>query len=186
MPDAANVQVAATGALYIAAIGTTAPTNASAAWPAGWKELGYLSDDGVTETPTLDSEEIKAWQNGAVVRTPITGSRFNIGFTVIETRYEVLELFYPGSVITQETGPPLETKLDIRLPLAKPWAFGLDVIDGTMLERTILKRAELFERGERNNQNAAARGFPMVLSASPDSVTSLAVRFYQPQLVAAA
>ena len=124
--NAALVEVAATGAVYMATIGASAPTNATVAWSTSWKELGFMNEEGVTENPTLDSEEIKAWQSGATVRKVITGSGLEFGFTGIETNLQTLELFYPGAVITAETGPPAETKVAIKLPVAVPKAFGFD------------------------------------------------------------
>jgi hypothetical protein len=180
--NAANVLVGTTGAVYSAVLGSTAPTGATVAWAAAWKELGYIGEDGITENPGLDNEEIKAWQSGAVIRKVITGSTLDFSFECIETNQTVLGLFYPGSVITQVVGPPAETKLDQKLPVPAFVAIGLDVIDGTVLERIIIPRAQLSAREERTYANAAARGYNVTLSASPDSNNTLAIRYYNPQL----
>jgi hypothetical protein len=182
--NAAQVLVGATGAVYTAPLGTAAPTGATPAWAVAWKELGYIGEDGITENPSLDNEEIKAWQSGAVIRKVITGSTLDFSFECIETNQSVLGLFYPGSTITQVAGPPTETKLDQKLPVAVFVAMGLDIIDGTVLERIIIPRAALSAREERSYANAAARGYTMTLSASPDSTNVLAIRYYNPQLVA--
>jgi hypothetical protein len=184
MPLADNVLVSSTGALYIAPLGTTAPTGATPAWNVAFKELGFLSEDGITENPSLDSEEIKAWQSGTVIRKVITGSGLEFSFDVIETNLTILELFYPGSVITAVTGPPAETKVEVKLPVATFKAFGIDLVDGTKLERIIVPRASISARGERNYTNPSARNFPLTLSASPDSAGVTAIRYLNPQLVA--
>jgi hypothetical protein len=180
--NAANVLVAATGAVYVAVLGSTAPTGASVAWAAAWKELGYIGEDGITENPGIDNEEIKAWQSGAVIRKVITGSTLDFSFECIETNQSVLGLFYPGSVLTQVVGPPAETKLDQKLPVATFVAIGLDIVDGTVLERIIIPRASLSSREERTYANASARGYSITLSASPDSANILCTRYYNPQL----
>ena len=106
MPLAANVLVGTTGAVYIAPLGTVAPATSIAAWIAGWKELGYLSEDGIVEEPAMDVEEIKVWQSGAIVRRVLTGSGLQWTFTCVETRLDVMTNFYPGSVHTAVVGPP--------------------------------------------------------------------------------
>ena len=58
--SADNVEVAATGAVMMSTVGATAPTGATVAYSTAWLDLGYMNEDGVTENPTLDSEEIKA------------------------------------------------------------------------------------------------------------------------------
>jgi hypothetical protein len=182
MSLASNVLVGTTGAVYIAPLGTVAPTDAVAAWNVAFKLLGYLSEDGLVETPDMDVEEIKAWQSGATVRRVLTGSGLTFGFTAIETRLEVVKQFYPGSTTTQVTGPPAETKLEIKLPVITPVALGMDVVDGAVLERTIVPRAELAGRGERNVVNGSARAFPFTYNAVPDSAGIGAIRFHDPQL----
>src|SRR5687768_11806245 len=67
--DAANVRVGITGGVRSAAVGTTAPTDPTSAYGAGWNEYGYISEDGVEETFTSESTDIRAWQNGVLVRT---------------------------------------------------------------------------------------------------------------------
>ena len=180
--NAANVLVGTTGAIYVAPLGSTAPTGATPVWAAAWKELGYIGEDGVTENSGIDNEEIKAWQSGAVIRKVITGSTCDFSFECIETNLNVLALFYPGSTVTPVTGPPAESKLDQKLPVPTFVALGLDVVDGSVLERIIVPRAQMSSREERTYANADARGYTVTMSASPDSANVLATRFYNPQL----
>jgi hypothetical protein len=181
--NADAVEVAATGAVYMSTIGATAPTNSTAVWSTAWKELGFLSEDGWTENQGLDSEEIKAWQSGAVVRRVITGSRMELSFTAIETNLQTLNLFYPGSTITQETGPPLETKVVIKLPAATPKAFGFDVLDGSTRIRVVVPSAELADRGEVSYVNGAPISYPVTLNVSPNASNELATKYVNPQTV---
>jgi hypothetical protein len=177
--NAGNVLVAATGAAMIAPLGTTAPTDATSAWGAGWLDLGYLSEDGFTENPILESDEIKAWQSGAIVRKVITGSGEEFSFDTIETNLNTVTLFYPGSVITVAGS---NTKVEIHIPVATPQAFGFDVIDGSRRARIIVPRAELTERGEVNYKNADAVAQPFTVNATPDSAGILAIKYFNPVL----
>jgi hypothetical protein len=177
------VEVAATGAIYMSTIGAAVPTNATAAWSTAWKDLGYMNEDGFTENPSLDSEEIKAWQSGAIVRKVITGSGLDFSFTAIETNLNTLDLFYPGSTIAAVTGPPAETKVTINLPVAVDKAFGFDVVDGTDRIRIIVPKARLTDRGEVNYVNGAPIAYPYTLSVEPDNAGVLAIKYINPQLV---
>jgi len=60
------------GALFRAPAGTALPTDAVTALAEAYKCLGYVSEDGVTNSTSIDSDEIKAW-GGDTVLTPQTG-----------------------------------------------------------------------------------------------------------------
>lgn len=180
--DSSLVEVAATGAVYMSTVGAVAPTNATAAWSTAWGELGFISEDGVTENPTMDNEEIKAWQSGAIVRRVITGSGLELSWTSIETNLRTLDLFYPGSVLTAVTGPPAETKLDIKLPVATPKAFGLDVVDGTKRIRFVCPKGAIIDRGEVTYANGSAIGYQYTINVEPDASNLLATKYFNPQL----
>jgi hypothetical protein len=173
--NADAVEVAATGAVYMSTIGASPPANATASWSTAWKELGFLGEDGWTENQGLDSEEIKAWQSGAVVRRVITGSRMEVSFTAIETNLNTVELFYPGSTVTG-TGVP------IKLPVATPKAFGFDVLDGTKRIRVVVPKAELVDRGEISYVNGGPVSYPVTLNVTPDSTNKLADKYFDPAI----
>ena len=69
--DASNVEVAVTGALYLAPLDTPLPTDSETPLNDAFRNVGYLSEDGITETPEEDTQEIRAWQNGDIVRRSV-------------------------------------------------------------------------------------------------------------------
>lgn len=98
--DAKNVRVAVTGAALVAPLGTTAPTDSTTAVAATFKDVGYISEDGVTQSISTDVSDIKAWQNGDVVRKVQTSHDYTLQFSMIETTDTTLKLYYADSTAT--------------------------------------------------------------------------------------
>lgn len=64
MSNAQNVSTAKPkvgGAVWSAPLGTTLPIDAATDLDAAFKSLGYISEDGLTNENTPESENIKAW-----------------------------------------------------------------------------------------------------------------------------
>lgn len=91
--DSGNVRVAVTGAWYRAPIGATAPAAADSPLSAAWVNLGYVSEDGTTRTVDRSTEDIRAWQKAAKVRTVVTEAGISYSFTLIETTREVVAMY---------------------------------------------------------------------------------------------
>ena len=83
--DATQVRVGVTGAVYVAPTGTTLPTDATTSLAVAFDDVGYISEDGVTETQDTDTNDIVAWQNGAVVRKIQTSHDLTYSFAMLET-----------------------------------------------------------------------------------------------------
>lgn len=158
-----NVLVALTGAAMWAPLGSTMPTDTSTAWDAAFIDLGYLSEDGVTETPEDETTDIVAWQNGATVRSLITSSTLTFGFTMIETTAAGLALYHGSTVTGTGTGP---ATVELAGPPAGRFALGLDVIDGDRDIRIVIPAASVVERGEITYQSAEAIGYPVTIRAN--------------------
>jgi len=69
--DSDNVRVAVTGAVYVGPTSATAPSSSSSVLT-GFTDLGYVSADGITETIDKTTSQIRAWQNGALVREVVS------------------------------------------------------------------------------------------------------------------
>lgn len=49
------------GAFFHAPLGTDLPTDANTALDTAFKNLGYISEDGLTESTSIDTNTVKAW-----------------------------------------------------------------------------------------------------------------------------
>lgn len=157
--NADNVEVASTGAVYLAPLGSVLPTSSDEALDAAFLSLGYLSEDGITEAPGIDTETIKAWQNGDTVRTLQTGHSLAYEFTMIETNEVTLAAYY-GAV--EANGDVLITGAS--LPIQ---AMVVDVIDQGQIRRRVFERAQITERGEVSLTNSDATGYPVTVTTYP-------------------
>ena len=55
------------GAFFHAPLGTDLPTDAKTALDAAFKNLGYISEDGLTESTSIDTNTVKAWGGDVVI-----------------------------------------------------------------------------------------------------------------------
>lgn len=161
--NAGNVRVAVTGAVYIADQTAANPTNATDPVPAGYRDVGYISEDGVTEAYSDDYEEIVAWQGATVVRTVLTSSSATLTFQVIETNKNSLELYHKGSQVTG-SGPYV---LKVKPPKQVRWKIIFDVIDGDKHIRLFSPDGEVGERGETVYANGEPVGYEVTVTAYP-------------------
>lgn len=157
--DSSLVRVATTGRIYAGLTGDPAlPTDATTAPGAGFTDLGYAGEDGVTQTISADTTQIRAWQNGDTVRTVQTTHDVTYQFTFLETNPAVLEAYYGNY-----NAGTVEIRSDV-LP-RMPWV--VDVVDGDELVRIAVPSAQITERGDITFTNGDAIAYPVTLTAYP-------------------
>lgn len=171
---AANVLVGRSGALYVAPSGTPLPTTASMPLNAAFVELGYVSEDGVTETPEEDTSEIRAWQGSTIVRRVTSSYEHRFSFKLIETKKPVLELYFKGSTVQSDGGTGF--KLDVKSPTTDRRAFVLDVVDGDKVVRNVVEDGEVVERGEITYGAEDAVGYEVTLTAYPNTAQTVVTK----------
>lgn len=158
--NVSEVQVAVDGVVSVAPAGTAAPTTAVSALPAAYKDLGYVSEDGVTETTNQATDQIRAWQNATVVRTVVTEGDVQFSFTLIQTSAEVLAFYYGGTVSATDgsivVDPTVERPRQVMV---------LDIIDGADLIRVYAPEAQITEVGDIVYQSGAPIGYEVTVTA---------------------
>lgn len=184
--NSANVRVAVTGTVSVGPVGTTAPTGGNDALNAAFDDLGYVSEDGVTETRDRTSNSLRAWQNGDRVREVVTEANLSYEFTMVETKQETVELYYGGTVNTTTGGIPI-----VPAKTGGRKAFVIDVVDGDEYIRTYIPEGEVTEVGEQVYQSGEAIGYQVTISAYPTSAVqdaagdnAAAIKYYSDLIVA--
>lgn len=168
----AAVRVAVTGGVYIAPTATAAPTNATTALNAAFVELGYVGEDGVTESRERSIETIKAWQNAATLREVVTDATIRYSFTLLETSIATLTAVYGAA--------PATGTLDISPAVTGGRkSFVIQVVDGANLLRIYIPQGEVTEVGDVVYASGEPVGYEVTVTAY-DTGTYSVRKFYDP------
>jgi len=153
-----NVRVAVTGAVYAGTSSAVLPTSADES-PSGFTDLGYVGEDGVTETRDRSTDTLKAWQNAAVVRTLVTEGTITYQCVLLETKRETIEEYYfapvasDGSVVIDPTTEAPR----------KPYV--IDVIDGDDFIRAVIGSGAVTDIGDQVYASGEAIGYDVTITA---------------------
>lgn len=159
--DADEVYVGVDGIVATGVYGTAvAPTDATTALGTTWKDLGYVSEDGVTETTEQSTTPLKAWQRAKTVRTLIEEGSVRYQFVLIQTSADTVAFYYGGSVATDGSIVIDPTRERPKI------AFDLDVIDGDNIVRAYAPEAQVIEVGDQVYRNGEPIGYEVTVEAA--------------------
>ena len=167
--DATQVAVGQDVRAYVAATGSTAPTNATTAPDAAFKDLGWINEDGLTEGADLQKSDIKG-VNGSTVRSVITSQSKTFKVTFLESKNLTVQQLYYGSssTYTGATGPV--GTLTVKSKARDLRAFVFDVIDGSDITRLYVPTAEVSSVGDVvYNAQGQAVGYEVEITAYADT-----------------
>jgi hypothetical protein len=83
-----------TGLAWFAVTGSTAPTDATTALAAAWKNAGLITEDGLTMKVNTSSKDVKAYGSLQIQRKIITDSSLTFNITFLETNARTQELYW--------------------------------------------------------------------------------------------
>lgn len=171
MPDSTKVSAskpAIGGAIYVESASTSTLPTAADTQITGFNEMGYVSEDGVVNANTFDSEDIKEWGGATVL--PIE-KNFADKFTFM--LLEALNVNVLKEVFGEEnvTGT-LETGITITVRpgqhRAKKWIIDTIMRDGA-LKRMCIPSGTISSLAEINYKNDNAVGYKITLTCTPDA-----------------
>lgn len=113
----------------------------------GFVSVGFVSEDGVTETSERDTDKIKAW-GGDTVRVIQNEHSLTYTFTLIEMGNEdVLRLVFGDDNVLKKDDGSVGIKKNAKILPHKTWA--VEVLDGEEKIRLVIPDGQITETGDR-------------------------------------
>lgn len=156
------------GAIKVAPLGTTLPTNALSDPDSAFKILGYVSEDGVVNNNAPESTEIKAW-GGDTVLTVQTSKEDTYKYTLIETlNVEVLKFVYGSSNVTGDINNGISIKANSKEQETVSIVIDM-LLNGNICKRIVIPKGKISEVGEITYKDDEAIGYETTVACLPDS-----------------
>lgn len=181
MPNTKDVRVGApdqktTGAIKHAPLGTTLPSlsdisTSGVTLNQAFTGDEYVSEDGLTLSPSMSTTDIKDWSN-SIVRKVLESFDGTLSWTMISTNEGALGVAFGADHITtnaaaQTHGKQMKVELGAHLPEAQSWVFLMK--DGDARIIVLVPNGQVTEVGEVTFSASAAIGWNVTLSCYPDS-----------------
>ena len=158
------------GAVFRAVAGTTVPTDSTTALATAFKSLGYCSEDGLVNSNSPSTTNIKAW-GGDTVLTIQEEKDDTFQLTLIEVLNEdVLKAVYVSANVTGTlTGSSgLTVKANATEPEYGVWAIDMVLTSGVS-KRIVIPNGKISEIGDITYSDTEAVGYEITITATPDS-----------------
>ncbi|WP_195393513.1 phage tail tube protein [Actinomyces urogenitalis] len=155
-----------TGALNAAPVGTTLPTDASTGIGSAFKNLGYVSEDGLTNAVERDSEDVPAW-GGDIVMSSQTSYKETFSWTFIQAMDpDVLAEVYGADNVTTD---PKGVKVLHNSKTLPHRAYVIEMLlTGDRIKRIVIPDGQITEVGDVTYKDGEPVGYEITLTAFPD------------------
>lgn len=158
-----------TGSVYRAPLGTALPTTATEDLNVAFKELGFVSEDGFTNSNTASSESIKEW-GGRIVKQVQTEKPDQFTGTFIEAlNVDLLKTVYGDNNVTGT----LTNGVTIRANATElpPSAWVVDMVLDGYYKRLVIADGQVTEVGDVVYKSDDVIGYPLTITAYPGGWT---------------
>jgi len=156
------------GGIWIADAGTSLPNDATTALGADFTALGYVSEDGLTNSNSPESDTGKAW-GGDIVITYQTEKPDTFQFTLIGSKdTDVLEAVYGSANVTGSLSTGIEVTANATEAEEHVWVFEMVMRDNTY-KRIVVPAGKVTEVGDISYTDDAIVGYELTIQAFPDT-----------------
>ena len=163
------------GAIYRAPLETKLPESASEKLDVAFKCLGYVSEDGLVNSNSPESENIKAW-GGDTVLSVQTSKEDTYQYTLIESmNIDVLKTVYGEDNVKEITvGEGGDSHKEIKITAnandqeEASWVIEM-IMKGKKKKRVVIPDAKITEIGEINYKDDEPVGYELTITAVPDA-----------------
>lgn len=152
-----------TGAIYRAPLGTALPTDAVMELNEAFNCVGYISEDGVSNDGSIETDELKAW-GGDTVLIYQTGKTDDFKFEMLETlNVEVQKAYFGDNNVTGDLTNGIVTKINANERGSNAWVIDMNLRNA--VRRIVIPDAKVKETGEIVYQDVDAIKYPITLGA---------------------
>ena len=157
-----------TGGVWFAPLGTTLPTDATTARGSDFVCVGYISDDGVTNSNSFSSDTIRAW-GGDPVQYTQSEYTDDWKFTMIEsTNVNVLKATFGEDNVSVDTEKKLVTvKANSKATEEHAWVIERIRSNGNKV-RTVIPDGTLTSREDVTFNDSDPVGYGVTISGKAD------------------
>ena len=156
------------GAIHWAPLGTALPVSATESLNAAFVDLGYVSEDGLTNNNSPESDTVKAW-GGDTVLSLQTDRPDTFALTLIEAMNEdVLKTVYGSANVTKDGSGNLTVKATAELMPSGAWVFDM-IVKGGRAKRIVVPNGTISELGEIVYKDDEAVGYNITITDVPDT-----------------
>lgn len=168
MPDASRITIAGNAHIYLAALGTVGPTDATTALDTPWRDVGYTTEDSLTFTDTPTFGQVRSHQSNYPTRIFQTQEEASVAVELQEFSSDnILATFGGGTITTITPGgtatdqyhyspPSVGSRVNI--------AAIAEVIDGTKHYRYVVPNCFQNSGATLKLQKTSAALLPLALS----------------------
>lgn len=173
------------GAVFVANIGTTLPTDATTALDlTKFTCLGFVSEDGLSNNNEMDVSEIKAW-GGSIVYRSLNGLDDTFSLALIESENaDVLKAVYGDKNVTVDASGAITVNVVAEDPQEKIWVFDL-ALRGDKAKRIVIQDGAVTAREEITYNDSDAIAYGITVSAYPDNTGKTHVEYIEGEEVSA-
>jgi hypothetical protein len=158
----------ATALLWMAIPGSTAPTDTGTALGAAWKNMGGVTEDGVTIKQSMSNKKIKIYGSTATQRTLITDREYTIDVTFAETNPRVMEVYFQQAL--NSLTPAVSTgafSWTVGAQGRQLYAAVIDMVDGSNHLRFYMPQVEVTDMKDLKIANSEQLAYGVTMTAYP-------------------
>ncbi|BAL87297.1 putative phage major tail protein [Actinoplanes missouriensis 431] len=177
--DVTKIRAYQNGLVAVSGFGVTNPVlptdPTTAINSAVYKEVGALTDEGLTDATSQDSTDIFMWQGNALAASIPGEFVKTFAFAAMETNLTTLGIQYAGSTITQTAyGVSIAEKPPVKD--VRTWILH-GISDAGKAQRIVVPLGQVSERGDVVWSSTEVTVYGWTIKAFPDANGNVAYRY---------
>lgn len=158
----------ANGMVYAAPAGTALPTDATTALDAAYKSVGFISEDGITNSVDTDSTTVTD-AGGTTVINEISSYSETYQFAMLETQADALGVRFESANVKSADGGKLT--VDHKMPTGESKVYVFEILmTGNKVKRIVVPDGTVSEYGDTQYHAGDAIVYDVTIAANPSDL----------------